>query len=333
MKKYYINSFLFTIAFITVLLVACKKDAAVPENPFDDPTLKAPDPTPSSYNPSPTSFEYIYEKVFNTTCNNSGCHDGTFEPDFRNISSAYNSIVYAPITNNPNTSIYNYRVQPGDASKSVIISRLTQIPGKTIPSALTFGQGRMPWNDTSWKFKPGNSTYIQNIIDWINAGAKDVFGNAPTLGNKNPNTMGLQVTNTGNASAINRPKYIEITVPLSTSTIPVDVWCYVVDDNTLPQNMASAEIKFSTNRLDFSSATTQTMNYVASGNSYMDMPLENTVQYNYKMTNFDLRTLVPDTGYVFIRTYIKDTDHTTPAETPNAGSVYYTDYFVIRIRN
>jgi hypothetical protein len=330
MRKYYINSFLFTLAFLTLLLVACKKDAAVPENPFDDPALDPPAPTPSTYNPAPTSFEYIYEKVFNTTCNNSGCHDGSFEPDFRNISSAYNSIVYAPHTQTPTTGTYDYRVTPGFASRSQLVYRITQYPGS---GPGTLGQGRMPWNDTNWRYKPGNATYIQNIIDWINAGAKDVFGNAPVQGNKNPNTMGLQVTNTGNASVINRPKYVEITVPLSTTSIPVDVWCYVVDDNTAPQNMVSAEIKFSKNRLDFSTATTQTLNYVANGNSYIDMPLENTVQYNYKMTNFDLRTLIPDTGYIFMRTYIRDTDHTIPAETPNAGSAYYTDYFVIRIKN
>ncbi len=326
MKKYYITSFLFASLFV-VMLISCKKDPSVPPNPFDDPALDPPPPTPSGYNPSPTSYEYIFDKVFSKTCNNSGCHDGSFEPDFRNISSSYNSLVYAPITNNPNTSVYNYRVKPGDASKSVIISRLTQIPGKNLPTALTFGQGRMPWNDTSWKFVPQNATYIQNITDWINAGAKDVFGNPPIQGNKNPNTMGLQITNTGNSSAFSRPKYISI----SKNNGPIDIWCYVVDDNTLPQNMVSAEIKFSLNRYDFSSAVTQTLNFTSSGNSYLDMPLDNTVQYNYKLTNFNLNTVITDTGYVFIRTYIRDTDHATPAETPNNGSIYYTDYFILKI--
>ncbi|MDZ4663885.1 MAG: hypothetical protein SGJ15_03310 [Bacteroidota bacterium] len=326
MKKYYLNSFLFASLFV-VMLISCKKDEPVPPNPFDDPSLDPPPATPSGYNPSPTSFEYIYDKIFNKTCNNSGCHDGTFEPDFRNISSSYNSLVYAPITNNPNTSNYNFRVQPGDASKSVLISRLVQIPGKTVGSTLTFGQGRMPWNDTTWKFSAQNSTYIQNITDWINAGAKDVFGNPAIQGNKNPNTMGLQITNTGNSTAFQRPKFISI----SKSNGPIDVWCYVVDDNTLPQNMVSAEIKFSLNRFDFSSAVTQTLSYTSSGNSYLDMPLDNTVQYNYKLTSFNLNTVLNDTGYIFIRTYIRDTDHATPSETPNNGSLYYTDYFILKI--
>lgn len=322
MKKYYINSFLFTVAFL-VLLVACKKDPATPANPFDDPALDPPTPPTSNYNPSPTSLEYIYDKVFSKTCNNSGCHDGSFEPDFRNISSAYNSLVYAPHTQTPTTGTYDFRVTPGFASKSQLVYRLTQYPGS---GPGTLGQGRMPWNDTSWRFKPGNATYIQNIIDWINGGAKDIFGNAPVAGNKNPNTMGLQICNTGNSTPIQRPKYIT----MSKNNGPVDIWCYVVDDNTAPQNMVSAEIKFSTNRFDFSSAITQTLTYVPNGNSYLDMPLDNTVQYNFKLTNFNLATVLPDTGYIFIRTYIRDADHTTPSETPNNGSQYYTDYFIVK---
>ncbi len=310
-----------------IVLISCKKDEKVPENPFDDPSLQAPAPTPSGFNPSPTSFEYIYQNVLNVTCDNSNCHDGNFEPDFRNISSAYNSMVYAPAEKTPDTINMRYRVFPGDANKSVLLYRLTQIPGITLGSVLTFGQGRMPWNDTLWNANPTHATYIQNIKDWINNGAKDVFGNSPVQGNKNPNTLGLQITNTGNASAFVRPKYINI----SKTNGPVDIWVYVNDFETAAENMSSAEIKFSTNRYDFSSAVTQTLTYVANGNMYQDMSLSDNVKYNYKLTNFSLNSIIPDTGYIFIRTYIKDPDHTTPAETPNNGSKYYTDYFVIKV--
>ena len=325
MKKYHINSFLFTLAFV-LLLVACKKDSPVPENPFDDPALDPPAQTPSTYNPAPTSFEYIFDKVLSKSCNQPGCHDGSFEPDFRNMSSAYNSMVYAPIVNNPDPNTYTYRVKPGSSAQSVLKHRLTQIPGMTVGSTLTFGMGRMPWSDTNWKYVPQNATYIQNIIDWIDAGAKDVFGNPPVIGNKHPNTLGLQITQPNSSSAINRPKYINI----SKSNGPVDIWCYVVDDNAVPGNIQSAEIKFSTNRWDFSSAVTQTLTYVPNGNSWLDMPLDNTVQYNYKLSGFNLFSVLPDTGYIFIRTYIKDADHTVPGETPNNGSLYYGDYFIVK---
>lgn len=324
------NKFIYAIAFIyccLIVMISCKKDDAVPENPFDDPSLKEPAAPTSTYNPAHSSFEYIYANVFNKTCNNSGCHDGTFEPDFRNISSAYNSLVYAPLVDTPANHLYNYRVMPGNSAVSLLDYRLTQYPGMSIPGAQTFGQGRMPWNDTNWRFVPENATNIQNIKDWIDAGAKDIFGNAPTLGNKDPNTMGLQICNTGNAAAFLRPKYVNI----SKTNGPVDIWCYIVDDNTAPENMTSAEIKFSLDRFDFSAATTQTLTYTGSGNSYPDVTLSGNVQYNYKLTNFNLSTILPDTGYIFMRTYIQDADHTTPSETPNDGSAYHTDYFIIKI--
>lgn len=323
MKKFLGYSFLFLYLGL-IVFVSCKKDSKVPENPFDDPSVKAPAVTPSNYNPSPTSFEYIYQNVFKQTCANSGCHDGTFEPDFRTISSSYNSIVYAPHTQTPTTGTYDYRVSPGASARSQLVYRLIQYPGS---GPGTLGQGRMPWNDTNWRYVPTNKTNIDNIISWIDAGAKDVFGNAPVLGNKEPNTMGFQVCNTGNASAFSRLKYINI----SKSNGPVDLWFYVEDDKTAPQNMLSAEVKLSTNRYDFSNAITQTLNYTGSGNTYQDMTLSNNVKYNFKLSNFNLSTVLPDTGYIFVRTYIKDADHANPAETPNNGSVYYSDHYVIKI--
>lgn len=306
-------------------LISCKKKTEPDNvNPFDDPTLKAPEPTPSVYNPSPSSFEYIYQNVFAVTCNNSGCHDGSFEPDFRNISSAYNSLVYAPVIITPTNNPFQYRVLPGNASQSLLNYRLTQMPGSGIG---TLGQGRMPWNDTTWMYVPKHSTYIQNIKDWINAGAKDVFGNTATIGNKNPNTFGLQICNTGVTTPITRSKYINI----SKNNGPIDIWAYVTDNETPAANMVSSEIKFSTNRYDFSNAVSMPLTYVADGNTYSDMTNSGNFKYNYKLSNFNLNTILPDTGYIFLRTYIKDPDHQAPSETPNNGSKYYTDYFIIKI--
>lgn len=325
MKKQLIYGVLFIYACL-ISIVACKKDAKVPENPFDDEKLKAPAAPTSTYNPAATSFEYIYENVFNKTCNNSGCHDGSFEPDFRNLSSAYNSLVYAPHTQTPTTGNYLYRVTPGSSAQSQLVYRLIQYPGK---GPGTLGQGRMPWNDTMWRFVPANAANIQNIISWIDGGAKDVFGNAPTMGNKNPNTLGLQLCNTGNNTPLQRVNYITI----SKNNPPVDIWAYIVDDATAPENMVSADIRFSTNRFDFSAATPQPLTYVANGNIYKDMTLTDDVKYNFKLTNFDLKTILNDTGYIFMRTFVRDTDpsHTEPAQTPNNGSAYYTNYFIIKL--
>jgi len=324
MKKYLSLAVIFTYA-ATLAFVACKKKSEEkPANPFDDPTIKAPAPQTNTFNPSPTSFEYIYQNVFNVTCNNSGCHDGNFEPDFRNMSSAYNSLVYAPVLINTPSQDYEYRVLPGDASKSLLRHRLVQMPGMGIG---TLGQGRMPWNDTMWMYVPKHATYIQNLTDWINQGAKDMFGNSPSMGNKHPNTLGLQITNAGSPTPFARPRYINI----SKSNGPVDIWLYVVDDVTAPQNLTNAEIKFSTNRYDFTNAVAAPVAFVPSGPSYQEMTLTQNVTYNYKLSSFSLNTIQADTGYIFMRTYFKDEHHDVPSETPNDGSKYYTDYFIIKI--
>jgi hypothetical protein len=73
------------------------------------------------------------------------------------------------------------------------------------------------------------------------------------------------------------------------------------------------------------------LTYVADGNTYSDITNSGNFKYNYKLSNFNLNTILPDTGYIFLRTYIKDPDHQSPSETPNNGSKYYTDYFIIKI--
>jgi hypothetical protein len=306
------------------LLSSCKKDEQPPGNPFDDPALQAPAAQPNTYNPDPASFEYLYNNMFKPTCANSNCHDGSFEPDFRTIGSSYNTLVYAPVIITPTTNPYTYRVLPGNANASLIRHRLTQIPAS---GPGTLGQGRMPWIDTTYKFSASGSANIQKVIDWINNGAKDIFGNPAVAGNKNPNTLGFHVCNAGSNINKSRSTYLEI----SKNNGPVDMWFYVTDDVTAPQDLQSAEVKFSKKRYDFSAATTLNLSYVANGNLYPDITNSGNVQHAYKLSNFNLATLQPDTGFIFVRTYFKDPDHAAPAETPNNGSVYYTNYFVIRI--
>ncbi len=307
-------------SFATIVLLSCKKDVQAPANPFDDPSIQKPAPTPSGYNPSATSFEYIYDHVFRPTCANSNCHDGAFEPDFRTLNSAYNTLIYAPLVLSPVSPHYDYRVTPGNANASMIVHRLTQQPWAAL------GQGRMPFSDMNWM--DNNGTYIQNIIDWINQGAKDIYGVAPTLGNKNPNTFGLEICPGGNNTPFNRSKYIE--VPLG-NIGSVDLWTYIVDDSTAVQNLSPTQVKFSLKRYDFSAAVTQNLTYDPNGNTYQDITSTSNVKYTHKLSGFNLSSVRTDTGYVFVRTYVKDPHHSIPAETPNNGSIYYSDYFVIKV--
>src|SRR5690349_21194145 len=113
--------YLFILGF--VVFQACSKEA--PDNPYNN-VKPPPDDTTAVYMPDPKSFEGLHAYIFKPTCANSGCHDGTFEPDFRNIFSAYNTLVYHPIVKNDPGNNYQYRVLPGNPDKSIIFCRLTK---------------------------------------------------------------------------------------------------------------------------------------------------------------------------------------------------------------
>jgi len=124
------------ILLAVIIIQSCKKDDEI--NPYDDPSLKAPDKSGSEASLDPNSFEYLYKYIFKPTCANSSCHDGSFEPDFRTMNGAYNTLVYQPVKSNDFSFTYTYRVLPGNANMSLICRRLTQVPYNEI------GQGRMP---------------------------------------------------------------------------------------------------------------------------------------------------------------------------------------------
>ena len=104
---------------VLILCFSCKEEI----NPFefDNNSNSINDTT---YFLEPTSFSALHHNIFSTTCANSGCHDGTFEPDFRTIESSYNSLVYQPPIKNDNNNSFNYRVDPGNSLQSVLYHRL-----------------------------------------------------------------------------------------------------------------------------------------------------------------------------------------------------------------
>lgn len=167
----------------TASLLSCSKNNG-PENPFDDPKNKPP----ITNNPVDSfgldNFAGLQRDIFKKTCSNSGCHDGTFEPDFRTIESSYNTIVYQPVIKNNPAGSFLHRVVPGNAQASVLHERVVRdIDGIS---------GIMPLSvdpDSDWPTR--KTTYINAIAAWINAGAKDMFGNPPANGPANPRIQGV----------------------------------------------------------------------------------------------------------------------------------------------
>ena len=109
--------FLSCYIFIFSICVSCQKETI---NPYDHPDLLAPLDDTTTYFSDPTNFAAIYNNIFVPHCANSGCHDGSFEPDFRTIESSYNTLLYQPVIKNNFDGEYQFRVLPGDINESVL---------------------------------------------------------------------------------------------------------------------------------------------------------------------------------------------------------------------
>ena len=147
---------------VSLLAAACTQEA---DNPFE-PTREEEQTENPDGTLNPVSLAGLHRNIFRKTCANSGCHDGTFEPDFRTISSTYNTLVYHPIIKNDPQEAFEFRVVPGNVNQSLLIARLTyDIDGNS---------GMMPLitePDSDWPEK--REEYIDNIKTWISNGAKE----------------------------------------------------------------------------------------------------------------------------------------------------------------
>ena len=89
--------FLFLTGILTLILMNCTEDD-LPLNPYDDVdysyTILVIDTLSS------TSFVRLHKEILSPSCNVLGCHDGSFEPDFRTVQSSYNTLVYHTILKN-----------------------------------------------------------------------------------------------------------------------------------------------------------------------------------------------------------------------------------------
>ena len=112
------------VILVCFTFTTCKKDGSI--NPYNNSNLGPPSTNDTNYFADPTAFAALHNNIFIPTCANSGCHDGTFEPDFRTIESSYNTLVYHPVIKNNTTNPYQFRVDPGNSDKSVLYKRLIE---------------------------------------------------------------------------------------------------------------------------------------------------------------------------------------------------------------
>jgi len=161
MNRLHIASFLLTGILALLSLLGCEPELIV--NPYEN----EPGATDST---NTAQLEYtglvgLQDQLFRPTCANSGCHDGTFEPDFRTLGSTYNTLVNHPVIKNDAVGTFSFRVVPGSVSESQLINRLTvDIDGNS---------GIMPLSlEPDSDYPENKDLYLDWVRRWINEGAK-----------------------------------------------------------------------------------------------------------------------------------------------------------------
>lgn len=308
MRNYYLLLFV-------VLFSNCKKDETI--NPYDDPNLDPPTEDSVNYFTDPTAFSALHNNIFSPTCANSGCHDGTFEPDFRTIESAYNTLIYHPIIKNDATNTYQYRVIPGDADMSILYQRLI-IDIDSISGIMPLS-AENSWNDNK-------EQYIQNIKDWINGGAKDIFGNSPIQANLLPQMKGMLAFITGQSTILPRDGFRgSIFVPSTANSL--DVWFSVTDDQLVANQLTYNKIKYSNSLFNFEQKPEYSLEVKPS-------PILENGYYGSQMVEYYHKYVLDVSNYnqgdiVFIKIYVQDNVNSV-TEIPTNGSEYQiVKYFTL----
>ena len=119
-KRFNILFFLFSII---LFFTACKKES-IPDNPYDSIDRSNNQVNPPD--PDPNSIVGLHKNIFFPKCANPGCHDGTFEPDYRTVESSYATLVYQSVNKfTLGSDTFSLRVIPHNVADSWLIERLT----------------------------------------------------------------------------------------------------------------------------------------------------------------------------------------------------------------
>lgn len=295
MKK---NFLLLSLLAVVLVIFSCEKE---PDNPYE--TVNYDTDTTTSPVADPTTIVGLHRNIFFPRCAKSGCHDGTFEPDYRTVMSTYSTLVYQPVIKDhcgDDTSQYfKMRVIPYNADSSFLIERLT-----------TSTSDYMPSNGNKL-----STTEINYIRTWISNGARDENGNVPTPPNLPPVVNAVfAVSQTPPYAQFDTNRVDD--VPYNSWVFPADSNAYIVftatDDSTQVPNYTVNQLKLSYDKDDFSNAITVNAVYNAIAHLWL-VPVS--------ANNF-----TPNTP-VYYRYYVSDGDHATPTEFPRNDYAFYYKYY------
>jgi hypothetical protein len=227
-----------------IILHSCKNDDE-PANPYD--SIDRSGNNQPVTNPDPNSIAGLHKNIFFPKCANPGCHDGTFEPDYRTVESTFSTLVYQPVNKVTLDSarIFSLRVIPHNTSDSWLVERLTT---------------------STTEYMPSNSVRLTNeeidhVKNWINAGCPDNNGNLPQKPNLQPNIIGYYVIDSitnGRIDSI-RLNNFPLNPFIANANRSMRILFVATDtadgsDETDPANFSVKEIHFSTDKNNFSGA-------------------------------------------------------------------------------
>jgi len=292
------------------MLSACSEKGNEPLNPYNQKDnnvyvgIDGADTTPD-----PESIAGLHKNIFKPTCANSGCHDGNFEPDFRSITSTYNTLVNQPVIKNDELNPFTSRVTPGNATTSMILKRLTE--------DLNNNSGIMPLvtePGSDWKLK--KDEYINNIKKWIENGALDMNGKGPEAVNFPVQLQGMQLYQNGNL--VNRQSHYNF-MEINSGAGTVEVWISFADDKTPVGNLTGLKASFSKMANVYDSLKEYNIEYVSTPKSALGFYKE-MVDYHHKIT-IDTRQIAMAGDVLWIRTKIGD-GVSAPSQLPNDNSLF-----------
>ncbi|HNU55639.1 MAG TPA: hypothetical protein PKN30_03550 [Flavobacteriales bacterium] len=304
------------IVAITLVFIGCRKETP---NPYDELERTTPNPTVESIPEG--NFAWIHQRILRPNCALSGCHDGTFEPEFRSIGSSYNSLVLHPVVANDPQQSFTYRVVPGNVNASFLHARLnTFIPNTSGVMPLGFSE------NSTW---PANSAAFKAAIDqWIASGAPDMFGQLPGAGGLQPQVSGILALPAGVTHGAYPRGIGEGIPPIEVPASEVDLWFAFSDDRTPVGAFSHNKAKLTTAGGSFESVpelelhTDATLTGPDFGNT--------TTRFSHRV-RIDLSGFAPG-SILCVRVYVQDEDHDTPVEIPGNGvQGTMANYFSLRI--
>lgn len=311
------------IAYLSLLVGACMVSPDMPPNPFEAvKTVEIPIEDSVAISTLPAShIVSLHQHVFSPTCANSGCHDGTFEPDFRTVESTYNTLVYQDVIKNNVAGSFSYRVDPYNPESSLLWERLNRdIDGQSGLMPLVVEPG------SEWE--SNKDSLMLAIREWITAGAPDMFGNIAIAENLPPSVRGAIGIILNQREPIRREGGNgKMLIPLGTDKL--ELYLSLHDEKLHAKQISSVKLRMSNDRNDFLSASGKSLNLIPS--PIVSFGFTGQLEEYYHHITIPLDTFVLE-DYQYFRIYIQVVGQNELVEIPGDGSAdYMKEMFAFKI--